>query len=77
MKDNFIKKNIEGEETSKIISCKTIEPTKISELFATDKNETLAKLKVVIDKFEVINEGVFSFDYAMYTVTTPLFEWIV
>lgn len=31
VKDSFIKKNLEGEECSKVISCKKMEPSKIYE----------------------------------------------
>lgn len=57
-----MKKNIEGEETSKVISCKTIETSKISEFLTNQQiqSKPIQKLKSVIDKFEIVYDGLFS-----------------
>lgn len=35
------------------------------------------KLHVKVEKYEIVEEGLFSSDYALYEVKTPAMNWIV
>ncbi|KAL4511938.1 hypothetical protein ABPG72_012783 [Tetrahymena utriculariae] len=82
VKDGFIKKNLEGEESSKVISCRTIEKSKIAEFLeeqvtTVNSNKPPQKIKVVLDSFEIVYDGLFSSEYALYSIKTPVMGWNV
>ncbi|EAR94675.1 PX-SNX-like domain protein (macronuclear) [Tetrahymena thermophila SB210] len=82
VKDGFIKKNLEGEETSKVISCRTIEKSKIAEFLeeqsiTVNNDKPPQKIKVILDSFEIVFDGLFSSEYALYSVKTPVMGWTV
>lgn len=37
----------------------------------------IVKLHVKVEKYEIIEEGLFSSDYALYEVKTPALSWVV
>lgn len=74
VRDAFIKKNMEGEECSKVISCREVENSKLADFWLINSD---AIVKAVIEKYSVVYDGVFSSEYALYEVRTPALEWTV
>lgn len=69
-----MRKNIEGEEYSKIIMCEKLNPTKLTEKVPLHVRD---RIKVKVEKFEIVYDGIFSTEYAIYEVRTESMDWVV